>query len=263
MTNSIIDGNGIRRQCGLLEPDPAFVCSLPVFENAIPLWSDSEIMEAASDPAQVMGRNQFAKFVRDQKQQSSCNSFASVGGYSITRRKAGIVDDKVFSTAFTYSLMNHGRDGGSALSEGLQVSLATGFCEESIVPYEQIFPHLQPRRAEALADAAKHRAMIAYAVETKQGFYTALAKGFVVIVAVSAGGNFSNPANGYAKADSGKGNHAILSVDLTVKDGKLWADTLNSWGDDYGAGGFVYLGWESFAQTLPIHSFWALAATEE
>jgi hypothetical protein len=101
-------------------------------------------------------------------------------------------------------------------------------------------------------------------VQTKQGFRTALAAGFPVIVAVHAGRNFQRVnAQGIASADSGGGNHAIHCDDIRIVGGQEVYDSCNSWDVTYGSEGRAFLTWDSFAQTFGRHTFYAVASTEE
>jgi hypothetical protein len=168
----------------------------------------------------------------------------------------------LFSGAFLYSLINGGRDQGSALEDGLREIERTGCCPESLVDWKGIYPKLQP--ANARAEAAKHKGLCAYACQTKQGFRTALAAGFPVIIAVHAGSRFQRlNANGIAGVDNGGGNHAIHCDDICIINGTEVYDSVNSWGLQYGQQGRAYLTWDSFAQTFGNHTFYAIGSTEE
>lgn len=271
MTEMITDIHGIERKLGLLPPPRGFVSAMPVFEEIVSEWSDVEIRDAIADPNRKLGRKLFGKsWTHDQGSVGSCNGWAGAGAYARARWLRGHTDGMQFSGAWLYSLMNGGRDNGSALEDGLVAGMREGFAELSLVGPNQIYPHLQHRRADAIVSAAQHRSFEAYAVKTKRGFRTALAKGFPVIVAVMAGPGFqrlsTNGGNGYGVSgvDNGPGNHALLCDEIfLLPDGREVYDTQNSWGMRFGDLGRTFLTWGSFAQTFGVHTFYAIASTEE
>jgi hypothetical protein len=154
------------------------------------------------------------------------------------------------------------RDQGSALQAGLKVVETHGAPPESMVPWNMIYPNQQPR--EAKAEALKHRGLVCYAAKTLQGLRTGLAKGFVAIVAVHAGGAYQQlNSKGIAGVSAGRGNHATHVDDLVMIGGTEVYDQVNSWGLGYGQSGRSYLTKDHFAQTFGTHTFWLLASTEE
>jgi len=97
-----------------------------------------------------------------------------------------------------------------------------------------------------------------------QGLRTGLAKGFIAIVAVHAGGNFQRlNSQGIAGVDRGSGNHAVHVDDLCVVGGTEVFDMANSWGTQYGTQGRAYLTKDTFAQTFGNYMFYLIGSTEE
>jgi hypothetical protein len=261
----ISDLSGQQRKLGLLLPPTGFVSSMPVWEDNVPDWSDAEIKDAITDRQRRLGRKLFGRaWTRDQGSVGSCNGWALSGAYGRSRYLRGFTDGMQFSGSWAYSLMNGGADRGSALEDGLKVGMVNGLAELSLCPPNQIYPSQQTRRTECLASASQHKSFRCYAVKTQRGYRTALAKGFPVIVAVHAGGNFQRMVSGVAGVDNGPGNHAILADDLVLlPDGREVSDVQNSWGLGYGENGRAYLTWASFAQTFNVHLFYAIASTQE
>ncbi len=260
----ITDETGVTRRLGMLLPPTGFVSSMPVFEDAIPVWSDVDIAAAINDPQRRMGRKLFGpEWTHDQGSVGSCNGWAAAGGYARVRYLRGFADGMQFSGSWLYSLMNGGRDNGSALEDGLKVGMTEGFAELSLCGPNEIYPQLQRNRRAATESAAKHKSFRAYAVKSKQGFRSALAMGFPVIVAVSAGPRFQQLLNGVSGVDAGNGNHAVLVDDILIKHGQEVYDHQNSWGTRYGQQGRSYLTWQHFAQTFNVHTFYAIASTQE
>lgn len=257
----IIDETGKERRCGSLLPPRGFVSSFQTFESEKPVWDDSDILKAIR-ARQKPRRQTFApKWVQDQKSHGSCNGYAGAGAYAKARYLRGYTDGELFSGAFLYSLINGGRDQGSALESGMKAIQKTGICKASTVSWDMIYPNKQP--ANAKTEAAQHKGLQCYAVQTRQGFRTAVAAGFPVIVAVHAGRNFQRLSNGIAGVDNGPGNHAVHVDDISLIGGKECYDMQNSWNLSYGENGRAWLTWDSFEQTFGRHVFFAVASTEE
>ena len=260
----IKDATGQVRRLGSLLPPKGFVSSFKTWEAEKPVWDDDQIRRVITDPNRTPRRVLFkSKWMQNQFSHGSCNGFAGAGAFGKARYLRGIQDEVLFSGAFLYSLINGGQDQGSALERGLTEIQRTGCCPESLVDWRGIYPKLQP--ANAKAEAAKHKGFCAFAVQTKQGFRTALAAGFPVIVAVHAGSRFQklNSSGIVTSVDNGAGNHAVHADDIRIINGTEVYDNANSWGLGYGQEGRAYLTWDSYAQTFGNHTFYAIASTEE
>lgn len=262
--DEIVDDHGQVRRLGSLAPPAGFVSSYRTFEAEHPVLDDPDIKRLIIDPNRTPARIlfEFKIWIQNQFDKGSCNGWAGATTYSKARFKRGLTDLLQFSGSFLYSLINGGRDQGSALEDGLREIQKTGCCPRDMNAWDKIFKN--QISAEARAAAAKHKGLDAYAVQTKQGFRSALALGFPVIVAVHAGGRFQRlDASGIAGVDNGSGNHAIHCDDIKIINGHEVYDACNSWGLNYGDKGRAYLTWESFEQTFGHHTFYAIASTEE
>lgn len=256
----IIDANGDVRRLGSLLPPAGFVSALPTFEKEYPVWEDDQIRKIVTDPNRKPSRIRFdSSWIKNQLNFGSCNGFAGASSLSKARVKRGLsrVD---LSGSYLYSRINGGRDRGSMLADGMDAVQKFGIAPESMVNAKMIYPNLQPAGADA--EALKHRGLVAYAVQTKQGFRTAMAAGFPVIVAVQAGSRFQTfNGSGIAYVDGGSGNHAVHVDDIQVVNGTEVYDMANSWGLSFGQQGRLYLSWDSFAQTFTTHVFYAIGST--
>jgi len=182
----IRDATGETRRLGSLIQPEGFVSAYPSIESVGELWDDQQIRRVITASNRVPRRHIFGpSWIQNQKSKGSCNGYALAGGLSKSRYLRGIQDKLLLSGAFPYSLMNGGRDNGSMLSDGLKIIETHGSCPESLVPWDAIYPNLQP--ANAKAEAAKHKGLVCYAAETMQGLRTGLAKGFIAVVAVHEG----------------------------------------------------------------------------
>ena len=259
----IIDETGTERRCGSLLPPQGFVSAFAPYESEKPLYSDTQIREIITANSRVPRRQIFgASWVLDQKSHGSCNGFAGAGALQQARRLRGINDNLLLSGAWLYSLINGNRDQGSMLEDGLDAVQIHGIAPASLVPWDMIYQRQMP--ANAAAEAEKHKGIVCYAVQTKQGFRSALAAGFPVIVAVHAGSNFQRlDSNGVAGVDRGNGNHAVFCQDIALIGNRECYDMQNSWNLSYGDQGRAWLTWASFEQTFTSHTFYAIGSTEE
>jgi hypothetical protein len=259
----IYDIHGETRRLGSLLPPKGFVSAFKTWESEKPIWEDDQIKRVITDPNRVAARDLFGpEWILNQFSHGSCNGFGGAGAFSKARYRRGLTDKTLFSGAFLYSLINGGRDQGSALEDGLMAIQKYGICPQSLVDWKGIYPHLQPKNARE--EALKHRGLDCWAVESKQGFRTAVAAGFPVIVAVHAGSRYQKLNDkGIAGVDNGSGNHATHVDDMKIINGTEVYDQPGSWGLSYGEQGRSYLTWDSFAQTFGNHTFYAIGSTLE
>lgn len=258
------DSTGQIRRCGSLLPPKGMVSAFQTFEAEHPVWNDGDIRRALTDPNRKLGRKLFGPgWTVNQGPFGQCNGEAGAGVLSRARWLRGITDGLILSGSYIYSKINGGRDQGSNLEDGMRVLAEYGAPPKTLVTYDMIYPNRQPKIADA--EAAKHKGLQCYAVQTKQGFRTAVAAGYPVVVAVSAGRGFQTLNNrGIAGVDNGSGNHAVLVDDAVIlDDGTEVYDHQNSWGLGYGQQGRSYLTWEHFAQTFGNHVFYAIPSTTE
>lgn len=265
----IKDQSGELRRLGSLVLPMGFVSALPPFEGSPetpPLWTDAEILRALKDPNRPRKRDLFPaeKFITNQRSHGSCNGFAAAGAYTRARYMMGYKSSWRASGAWIYSLINGGRDQGSMLDDGMRVGRDVGFCSDSIVSWDQIYPNQQDVAAAKL-DAAKHKSLKAYRATTLQGWRTGLATGlYLGVAAVMAGNNYMRFRNGIAGVDHGPGNHAVCVTDLTLRNGTELFDQDGSWGvGGWGDNGRGYLVADHFRETFKNHAFYLIPAVQE
>jgi len=258
----IIDECGEVRRLGSLMPPAGFVSAFNTFESEKPLWDDNDIRKVLSKNLPTCRDIFGPEWVHDQKSHGSCNGYAGAGALQAARWMRGIRDKLKLSGAYLYSKINGGADNGSALEDGLRAVQQYGIAPADLVTWDMIYPREQPKTANE--EAAKHKGFKCYAVQTKQGFRTAVAAGFPVIVAVHAGANFQRPNSaGIVKADNGRGNHAVFVLGAKIINGTECYDLQNSWNTRFGTDGRVYATWDSFEQTFGNHTVYAVASTDD
>lgn len=259
--DQIIDRHGEVRRMGSLVKSNAFVSAHSSFESAYAVYDDAMIKRLITDTNRRTSRAFFDdSWILNQGQYGSCNGQALAEALARARVLRGL-PKLLLSGAYAYSKMNGGRDNGSALEDGLKVVQQYGCAPLDLVPQNQIYPNLQPKNADQ--EAAKHKGLSAFAVETKQGLRSALAAGFPCIVAVHVGNRFDTLKGGICGLDNGSGNHAVCVDDLKIINGTEVYDMANSWGLSFGDKGRGYLVWDHFAGTFNNHMFYAIASTEE
>ena len=169
-----------------------------------------------------------------------------------------------------YILINGGKDGGSMLDDGMIAGHDTGMCayddrwyeayRESDVSMEDI------RRA--VQSAKDHCLQECYQAETKtfetliMDMLSTLADGGVCGTAVHVDRNYMDGG----KLDRGPGNHAVAVVDYRLKTSRPQSIkdfeflSPQSWGGNFGEGGFVWLSADHFYEPGRVHAFYCVTA---
>lgn len=259
-----ISVDGVIRRC-LTQANPAgHQTPLKAFAEVHPLFTNDQLRSILANPNRVPSRQRFDKtWILDQKSYGSCEGHAEAGALQRTRIRRGFQDKILLSGGYAYSKVNGGNDNGAALEDGLKAIQQFGICPLSLVTADMIYPHLQPANADA--EAAKHKASVAYHLPDWQNVLSALAADFDIIVAISAGQHYSNTSHstGMAGVDNGSGNHAVCCDDYVEINGEFWVDSPGSWNTGLGIDGRVFLSQGSFQQTIQHHTFYAVASMNE
>ncbi len=261
--DQVIDPFGVVRRLGskpLLNRNK--VSNIPLLSSASSDFDDATIRQILQDSARQTRREIFGKkWKLNQHELGSCNGFAGAGGLGKTRFLRGVQDELLFSGAYIYSKINGGRDEGSNLEDGWRIIEKVGVAPASLVPYNQIYPRLQPANADA--EAAKYKGLNLFRLQTLQNLRTALCKGFMCIVAVHVGNQFMRVSRGISGIDAGIGNHAILIQDLKWDSNRWLYDHDGSWGLQYGDEGNSWLTDNHFTTTIRYHQFYAIVSSVE
>lgn len=267
--DEIRDRHGNVRRLGTLQPEPGFVSAFPEFVSAVVPWEDAEIRRVLTASDRVPGRVKFGDaWIQNQHSHGSCSGYAAAAALSRARWNQGTAtqDGLLLSGAFIYSRVNRGQDRGAVLEDGLAAIQKYGTCPESLVNWDMIYPNQQP--ASAADEALKHRGIECYALNRSfdKGILelrTAVAAGFVCVVAVHVGSKFDNLKNGVAGLDSGPGNHAVPVSDIETRGGTEYPLVPNSWGLSFGERGHCLITYDHLRMTWANHVMYAVASIQE
>lgn len=137
------------------------------------------------------------------------------------------------------------QDGGAQIRDGVRVLSRWGCCTEALWPYADSNLFTQPI-ASAMAQAGRHKVGSYSRLEDLNDMKTCLAFGYPFVfgftvfesfesAAVAATGNVPMPGPN----ESILGGHAVMAVGYN--DEKQWFTVRNSWGADWGLGGYFHL----------------------
>ncbi len=147
-------------------------------------------------------------------------------------------------------------DNGSTLEAGQQVAEKIGFCLESTVPYPSMHTYTNkiPNEAKAKAEAAQYRIAKSAQCQTYDDVFEWISKGFGGVQLGIAWPNSWMNNNGTIESFSpGGGGHAIAFVGYLkdkASDGRNRLILANSWGKDWGDGGYSIVAPKAVDQML-------------
>jgi C1A family cysteine protease len=138
-------------------------------------------------------------------------------------------------------------DSGASLRDGMKVLAKIGVCPESVWPYvEDRFAEKPSEAAEATA--GKYRIAEYHRVQTVDDLFAALASGQPVVVGILVWESFEStgkdgivPATSPATGDKPLGGHAMLACGYKTINGRRYVLLRNSWGPDWGDGGYCWM----------------------
>lgn len=195
--------------------------------------------------------------ILDQDGTGACNAFASIQALHVLRCQAGLPYIKL-SPGNLYGRINGGRDAGSLLSDAIAVLEREGVCTAQTVP------ELEWRQARWPAgwgsEAKRFRVQEAWDCPRFEHIASAILLGFPVNLGVFVGSNFRVGEDGWlADYRRGGGGHALCGIGLRYHSRrKTWGIRVaNSWGRDWGEGGFAVVP-ESYFAAAPFTDGWAV-----
>lgn len=199
----------------------------------------------------------------NQGQQSSCVAWATAyalrsyqahvrEGAPLTRPDGTLDSLRVFSPAFVYNQINGGRDAGSAFPDALDLLKREGAAPLQLMPYSAS-DYTSPPNEEARTVASRYR--IAFWRQVNVGdsldIKSQLNAGYPVVIGAIIDEGFDGAGKGFVWNHSvGKqlGGHAMLVVGYD--DDRSAFRVLNSWGRNWGDGGFYWLDYSFFPHVV-------------
>jgi hypothetical protein len=253
-----IESGGQQYFLGLNVPEYRPVSSRP-FRLAMPIPSPGEMIKLAEDSQRPNLRERWAgrDWVGNQNPLSSCNGYANKHRAERCRSLRGLEHVKLSGEAI-YALMNGGRDQGSVLKDGEDLSKDVGFAPETLVPVRRFFTE---RTLPQAARAEMHRFRIdeTYHVDSEEELIWALLNGFQAVIAVHANNSYMRlDREGVRGAADGVGNHAVAVQDVRYnrRTGEWDFDEVGSWDVTNGDGGYAWLSWRRHLRTtVRYHRF--------
>lgn len=256
------DGGGEARKLGCLpvENVPQLCASLG---DSMPLLSESEAKAIVESKDRQPARERYGSdWILSQNGIGACNYYAMAAALERVNYDRTGVRVPLWASA-AYAREARGRDNGSSLQasfrdvqeKGCPPMTARGGVREHVVN-----PSMVPE--QAWKEGERFKGFEAYWIKTEEEAVTALALGFKMVIALTAGGGYGKlDKYGVSGGGGGPGNHA-LCVDDVVYDrelGKWKIDQPNSWGTSWAAGGRCFLLWDRhIAPCIRNHGVWAL-----
>ena len=198
--------------------------------------------------------------VKNQGGLGACSAFALVGIYEYILRKNRRQETDL-SEAFVYynarrMAGNEGGDSGCSLHDVAVTMAKEGVCGEQLCPYTGQADMPQPS-AEAYEDALQRRIVKALNVrKDTEHIKSAVSEGYPVAVSLKVFDSFS-PVDGFIprpsdeEAQSGQsGNHAMVVCGYS--DEERVFIVRNSWGTEFGIGGYCYIPYSYFEDFLNV-----------
>ena len=272
----VINGQEIRTGCRMSTADgmvKAMAANAMFPENLI--MDNRDIERSIPQGRYAKLRETRRKRMINQGRIGKCNASALKGAAHQVRELNGLPFIEM-SDCWMYMQMNGGQDNGSTLADGAKLS-AKGMApkhltvgDKKLVFPEDVYRKNQVTREmleaanKAAVDFTSHEL---YIVPDKWDMFvpvvaTAIARGFPIIFAWDVTSAGYNLKNGYVQNGRGMGNHANF-----VHSGKwvggtelVHLDNQNSWGTDWGDGGFGLFTMESFFRCRKNHLFYVMTA---
>lgn len=224
------------------------------------LTTDSSGTSAqVSLPTRVDLSDQFPQ-PRHQGNQNSCVGWATAYALKSYQESAEMgwsleTTDHLFSPAYIYNQIKEGGgDNGSRLDKALQLIVDQGVATLQTMPYDENDVNTQPS-PEAQQEAAQFKAREWGVLETTKDMKTALSEGLPVAISMAVYNSFlslQGTSSVYNTPDTYVGEHAVTLVGYD--DDKYGGSfkVINSWGTDWGDGGYFWLPYSFTTQKVKI-----------
>ena len=247
---------------GCIAPSSAAVFAhIPVLADTVPILSVDKAKEYI-DKKNYNSQDIFKGWIRNQGGRGSCNGYA---GAKALQRARMIRRQKFaeLSGEGLYAQINGGQDQGSMLYDAMAKIMATGVPTTASVPYEEYrFDRIKPAAWE---EAKRFKGEELYAIKSEPELVTAHCLGFMVVVAVHAGSNWTRLTDtDMVPRSPGAGNHAVGVDDIrySLQRSQFEYCHFGSWGESVHNQGYAWLSWNNhLATTVGYHGFYAIRST--
>lgn len=204
----------------------------------------------------------------DQGELGSCTANA-IGGaveYNLMKQKAASFTPSRLFIYYQERVIENSveSDSGAMIRDGMKVINSLGAPPEELWPYEIAKFTITPSQL-AYNEASRHQALDYGRVgQTKTALKSVLAGGYPIIFGftvvtsfmdIGSDGRMSMPTPN----DVVEGGHAVLAVGYR----KSSVIVRNSWGKDWGVGGYFYMPWNYITDSGLADDMWALRLMED
>ena len=222
-------------------------------------------------PAKVDLRNCCSP-IQNQGTLGSCTAHALVGALKFLDKKAGrkVVN---LSRLFIYynerAIEHHVQyDRGAHLRDGIKSLAHHGVCEEEEWPYRTDNRTFKLRPAKRCYEAAlKHRVRSYHRIQTLDEMQKCLASGYPFVFGFSVYQSFeakqiekTGILNMPRRNETLKAGHAVMAVGYDDEEERFLIR--NSWGADWGKGGYFTMPYDYLATRDLSDDFWMIQASE-
>lgn len=193
----------------------------------------------------------------NQGQQGSCVAWATAYALKSYQEKIeeqwDFSESTTFSPAWVYNQINGGQDGGSMISDAMQLLVTKGAASWQSMPYNDQDYLTQPSAA-AISEAAAYKAVEFRAISSVQQMKAALANRNPVVSGIEIFPSFETlqgPDSVYNSTAGGQlGGHAITLVGYDDDRYGGAFKIINSWGVNWGDNGFFWLPYDMIPQVM-------------
>ncbi|MEM6670190.1 MAG: C1 family peptidase [Pseudomonadota bacterium] len=235
------------------------------FAATQPLLNDTTL------PASVDLR-QYCTQVEDQGRINSCTANAAVGAleYHYARRDGSAPDLSRMYVYYNTRRLNGTiqKDGGARISEAMAAVLAYGACRSELWPYDPQRIAMEPPQ-QAYVNGLGHEALQYARVPGIEGAIRALAANLPVVFGCFLPKRCYEEAATTGRIPATRPDerrnppnfgHAMLLVGYDLATKALLVR--NSWGPNWGDGGYCWFPFEEAAASSPREAFWTLMSVE-
>lgn len=243
-----------KRRMGLLQYDGP--TQYPMYAASGPMWSKEQIIDTITSGDWVPAEQVYGpEWIKDQNGRGACAGYAGASAVERARHKRGLEYVELSGDGL-YAAVNGGRDAGSALEANMRWMTQNGVPPASEVPRHEYRKNRIPAKAYEIGK--RFKAFEPYALNSELELASALAAGFVTVVAVHAGDGGRSP-DGLIDWSNGSGNHSVVVDDIRFRSNRFEFQTANSWGRRWGADGRGWLSWaHHLSNPNRYHMFYAL-----